>query len=1030
MARTEQERSGCVTGLWSLFRPKKAHKGDNKVHPEAMDAAASKLKPIKPIKPEQEKEDEEENQEKKAEQLKEEKKAEQVNEEEKEADQMKPMKLEEEEEKEAEKQLKEEEQEKKAEQLSEEEQEKEAHETKELRREVKQEQGHKEQPQLEREEKNQPNQPIKPIKPIKQEQEQEEEQRMKPMKQQLEQEEEQMIKPIKQQLEQEEEQMIKPIKQPLEREDDQEKMKQQENDKPKQEEQRPKPILLPAGGRRPGSRPKMVRFSSSAEDILPDGTRRRSETHLSDGRGGYVEFAYLEALHKLYEELNGKSSDRERIKRARKMMRLQKMLDRIPSERKPWKKLQSGEVVFVKEAKELYDRVGRDFVAEFKRRQRAEVNDECLFCRNHDGEKMIGRAGANSKTTRPWVYLRREHEQTVLSMSKKREMKLAPSSRSWLQGLAEKSITLQASKQASDQRPHSSKSREDQWIKFDYTLQCLEQGGIYLISFPVDRDETGDTAAECSYSCSDESISKELSVRLLQGKSNPKVGVGKLGAVAKYPSKSSTTVAVSEDGGRDGESKVVVDEAPGRAVGWKCSRVHQTSASNPPPYSSKSREDQWIKLGYTLQCLEQGRIYLIGFPVDGDDSGAPAALKLLVTGVSDGCGDYKTDYARRSLSSGGMREVFGQEFLKEKPQGIMADGVESAARADGEDHGTRGAGGESDVPDAQQSFGRGALKDEEDKPRRTDVRAHGAPRSRGLTDQMDATCDKKEHLASQEAVFLHASAQASQHDQGLKWRKHSLTARGSKHVEETRMEVQEVTSSRESNTEQRCKPRDILPRLQSFGDILINREIADNFVKIWASQAELAETVAEIGAVSQPSGEESIKRWRAWMIEDDDGKMISNSKKAIQRFNGHLYNREMWTEEEASCSDTQIVMVAPLVSATNPMSDCQLGPDHRRLRKIKPASEIIRIEQVGMENCKMILKLGEKGSRLKQLRLSSLKTKNFLNQAGAAASKRKVEAAKEHCKKDDLMFKFIMFESLKGPRSDFDLSNKMIPRAR
>ncbi|EFJ32518.1 hypothetical protein SELMODRAFT_407461 [Selaginella moellendorffii] len=618
MARTEQERSGCVTGLWSLFRPKKAHKGDNKVHPEAMDAAASKLKvqdrvceavsgeamdaaalklkelrhevkivleairqerghkePIKPIKPEQEKEDEEENQEKKAEQLKEEKSAEQVNEEEKEADQMKPMKLEQEEEKEAEKQLKEEEQEKKAEQLSEEEQEKEAHETKELRREVKQEQGHKEQPQLEREEKNQPNQPIKPIKPMKQEQEQEEEQRMKPMKQQLEQEEEQMIKPMKQQLEQEEEQMIKPIKQPLEREDDQEKMKQQENDKPKQEEQRPKPILLPAGGRRPGSRPKMVRFSSSAEDILPDGTRRRSETHLSDGRGGYVEFAYLEAFHKanrwlnqrgktekkirsleeekreeteeekheekswsvsalrilirlteqLYEELNGKSSDRERIKRARKMMRLQKMLDRIPSERKPWKKLQSGEVVFVKEAKELYDRAGRDFVAEFKRRQRAEVNDECLFCRNHDGEKMIGRAGANSKTTRPWVYLRREHEQTVLSTSKKREMKLAPSSRSWLQGLAEKSITLRASKQARD----------------------------------------------------------------------------------------------------------------------------------PPPHSSKSREDQWIKLGYTLQCLEQGGISLIGFPVDGDDSGAPAALKLLATGVSDGCGDYKTDYAKRSLSSGGMR---------------------------------------------------------------------------------------------------------------------------------------------------------------------------------------------------------------------------------------------------------------------------------------------------------------------------------------------------------------------------------------
>ncbi|EFJ04504.1 hypothetical protein SELMODRAFT_432351 [Selaginella moellendorffii] len=473
MARTEQERSGCVTGLWSLFRPKKAHKGDNKVHPEAMDAAASKLKvqdrvceavsgeamdaaalklkelrhevkivleairqerghkePIKPIKPEQEKEDEEENQEKKAEQLKEEKKAEQVNEEEKEADQMKPMKLEEEEEKEAEKQLKEEEQEKKAEQLSEEEQEKEAHETKELRR----ERGKTE----------------KKIRSLEEE-------------------------------------------------------KREETEEEKHEEKS---------------------WSVSALRIL------------------------IRLNEQLYEELNGKSSDRERIKRARKMMRLQKMLDRIPSERKPWKKLQSGEVVFVKEAKELYDRAGRDFVAEFKRRQRAEVNDECLFCRNHDGEKMIGRAGANSKTTRPWVYLRREHEQTVLSTSKKREMKLAPSSRSWLQGLAEKSITLQASKQASDQPPHSSKSREDQWIKFDYTLQCLELGGIYLISFPV----------------------------------------------------------------------------------------------------------------------------------DGDDSGAPAALKLLVTGVSDGCRDYKTDYARRSLSSGGMREVFGQEFLKEKPQGIMADGVESAAR--------------------------------------------------------------------------------------------------------------------------------------------------------------------------------------------------------------------------------------------------------------------------------------------------------------------------------------------------------------
>ncbi|XP_024543114.1 uncharacterized protein LOC9636267 [Selaginella moellendorffii] len=256
MARTEQERSGCVTGLWSLFRPKKAHKGDNKVHPEAMDAAALKLKVQDRV-------------------------CEAVSGEAMDAAALKLKELRRE--------------------LSEEEQEKEAHETKELRREVKQEQ-----------------------------------------------------------------------------------------EEEKHEEKS---------------------WSVSALRIL------------------------IRLTEQLYEELNGKSSDRERIKRARKMMRLQKMLDRIPSERKPWKKLQSGEVVFVKEAKELYDRAGRDFVAEFKRRQRAEVNDECLFCQNHDGEKMIGRAGANSKTTRPWVYLRREHEQTVLSTSKKREMKLAPSSRSWLQGL-------------------------------------------------------------------------------------------------------------------------------------------------------------------------------------------------------------------------------------------------------------------------------------------------------------------------------------------------------------------------------------------------------------------------------------------------------------------------------------------------------------------------------------------------------------------------------------------------------------------
>ncbi|XP_024541099.1 uncharacterized protein LOC112349978 [Selaginella moellendorffii] len=45
----------------------------------------------------------------------------------------------------------------------------------------------------------------------------------------------------------------------------------------------------------------------------------------------------IRLTEQLYKELNGKSSDRERIKRVRKMMRLQKMLDRIPSERKPWK---------------------------------------------------------------------------------------------------------------------------------------------------------------------------------------------------------------------------------------------------------------------------------------------------------------------------------------------------------------------------------------------------------------------------------------------------------------------------------------------------------------------------------------------------------------------------------------------------------------------------------------------------------------------------------------------------------------------
>ncbi|EFJ17738.1 hypothetical protein SELMODRAFT_420642 [Selaginella moellendorffii] len=159
----------------------------------------------------------------------------------------------------------------------------------------------------------------------------------------------------------------------------------------------------------------------------------------------------------------------------------EKMLDRIPSERKPWKKLQSSEVVFVKEAKELYDRAGRDFVAEFKRRQRTRAN-----CSKHVEET---------------------------------------------------------------------------------------------------RNEVG-------------SELKKLAAR-----------IGQLEASAR------------------------------------------TLASEKPILKSQ------------IQKLDP--------------------LKLLMTGVSDGCRDYKTDYARRSLSSGGMREVFGQE-----PQGIMADGVESAARggALGQEH--------------------------------------------------------------------------------------------------------------------------------------------------------------------------------------------------------------------------------------------------------------------------------------------------------------------------------------------------------
>ncbi|EFJ31540.1 hypothetical protein SELMODRAFT_408209 [Selaginella moellendorffii] len=835
MARTEQERCGCVTGLWSLFRPKKAHKGDNKVQAqavsgEAMDAAALKLKelrrevkivleairqeqghkePIKPIRLEQEEDkhqDEEENQEKKAKQLKEEdpmkptkpikleqeennkenqekklkkeeqeKKAEQVNEEEKEADQMKPMKLEQEEENEAEKQLKEEEQEKKAEQLNEEEQEKpneeekEADQTKELRREVKQEQGHKEQSQLEREEKNQPNQPIKPIKPMKQELEQEEQQRMKPMQQQLE---------------QEEEQTIKPIKQPLEREEDQ--MKQQKNDKPKQEEQRPKPIRLPAGGRRPGSRPKMVRFSSSAEDILPDGTRRRSETHLSDGRGGYVEFAYLEAFHKanrwlnqrgktekkirsleeekyeeteeedeekswsvsalrilirlteqLYEELNGKSSDRERIKRARKMMRLQKMLDRIPSERKPWKKLQSGEVVFVKVAKELYDRAGRDFVAEFKRRQVSLIylpdsrwpfaNNFRVCCRELDLLQRLLRgttlysvwnkevsilsafqstemrqelllrlvsAGANSKTTRPWVYLKREHEQTVLSTSKKREMKL--------------------------------RARE---------VGCKDWS----------------TRGQCSDSSIGEANSRE---------SNPEVGAAS--QISKKAEKSITLWRTSA-------SKHARDQPPHNGSSWA------------------TLYSVWSKEGSILSAFQWTEMI--------------------------------------------------QERLLRSSQGIMADGVESAARG----RTRRGARREEASLEKQ---------DEEDKPRRTDKRAHGAPSSRGLTDQMDATCDKKEH---RKEIFgavrdggRDEAAEAVESGGG----RPCLGAVGQPGSGSGAESIKRRRENSEMNEKMRCRDG--------------SRQIS--LVDGNGRRASMLSRIALTGA---------------WMIEDDDGKMISNSKKLL-----------------------------------------------------------------------------------------------------------------------------------------------------
>ncbi|EFJ16589.1 hypothetical protein SELMODRAFT_421658 [Selaginella moellendorffii] len=113
-------------------------------------------------------------------------------------------------------------------------------------------------------------------------------------------------------------------------------------------------------------------------------------SRLQDGRGGFLEFRRLEALHEAsrelkrkessqkiddevrdedvveveegatwscralellirlaeltYEELNGKSSDSVRIQRARKMARLQRELDKIPEESKPWRKSKSGKM--------------------------------------------------------------------------------------------------------------------------------------------------------------------------------------------------------------------------------------------------------------------------------------------------------------------------------------------------------------------------------------------------------------------------------------------------------------------------------------------------------------------------------------------------------------------------------------------------------------------------------------------------------------------------------------------------------------
>ncbi|XP_024543118.1 trichohyalin [Selaginella moellendorffii] len=442
MARTEQERCGCVTGLWSLFRPKKAHKGDNKVHPEAMDAAASKLKQLKrevsviveslrgqkaivPIKPDQnEAEELKENQEKKAEQLNEEEKElrRAIKRREEEQRVLRAQELQAQEELRA---LRAEQAEQQQQRVEKKRAEKQWWEQQRAmraeRRRAQQRADHEKllcfstavenfgadgarwwsechltdgrggfTEFLRLEALHEASRELSKTNTSKRSGFEQKEQRMKP-----EQEEERRIK--------------QEIKQPNEK--DHEKIKPEN----KQKEQPTKPALLPAGPRRPGSRPKTVRFSPSAQIILPDGTQQPTECHLQDGRGGFLEFRRLEALHEgsrelkrkessqkiddevrdedvveveegatwscralellirlaelTYEELNGKSSDSVRIQRARRMARLQRELDKIPEESKPWRKSKSGKMVFVKVAKEICDRAGDDFVREFWRRQ-------------------------------------------------------------------------------------------------------------------------------------------------------------------------------------------------------------------------------------------------------------------------------------------------------------------------------------------------------------------------------------------------------------------------------------------------------------------------------------------------------------------------------------------------------------------------------------------------------------------------------------------------------------------------------------